>query len=67
MDFLHSRQHFNVARIEVGRNSDATEHSLARSGGTVNFKAELDQLIDDMLNLVFTGGILHCDNHELAR
>jgi hypothetical protein len=31
----------------------------------VDFKAEVNQLIDHLLDLIFTGRILHCDDHEL--
>jgi hypothetical protein len=48
-------------------NSDAAENGLTLSGGAVNFKAEVDQLIDHVLDLIFTGRILHCDDHECAR
>ena len=52
------------ASVEIARNSYAAEHGLTRSGGAVDFKAELNQSIDHLLNLIFTGRILHCDDHE---
>ena len=67
MNFLHSRQHFDFAGIEIMGNTDAAEHGLTRSGGAVDFKAEMNQLIDHLLDLIFTGRILHCDDHECAR
>ena len=60
-------QHFDFADVEFWMCADSAEHGLARSGGAVNLEAHLDQLIDHMLDLIFTGGILHCDNHEYAR
>jgi hypothetical protein len=35
-----------------------------RTGGAVNFESELNQSIDHLLDLVFAGRILHCDNHD---
>ena len=67
MNFLHPRHHFDFAGIEIVGNSDTAENRLALSGRAVNFKAEMDQLIDHLLDLIFTGRILHCDNHEFAR
>ncbi len=63
VDFLHAGQHFDFAGIEIGARADAAEHSLECSGGAVYFKAHLDQLIDHVLNLIFTGGILHGYDH----
>ena len=48
-------------------NSDAAEYGLAGSGGAVDGKAEVNQLIDHLLDLIFTRRVLHCDNHEYAR
>ena len=56
--------HFDFARVEIVGNSDAAENGLTRTGGAVNFKSEVNQLIDHLLDLIFTGRILHCDNHE---
>jgi hypothetical protein len=67
VNFLHSRHHFDFASVEIVGNSDAAEYGLARSGGAVDFKAEVDQLIDHLLDLIFTGRILHCYDHEYAR
>ena len=67
MDFLYSGHHFDFAGIEIVRNADAAENGLARPGRAVDFKAEVDQLIDYLLDLVFTGRILHCYDHECAR
>ena len=67
MNFLDSRQHFDDRGVEILRNANATEDGLAGSGRPVNFKTELNQPIDHLLNLIFTGRILHCDNHECAR
>src|SRR5208282_5402670 len=64
---LHPRHHFDFAGVEIMRNADAAENGLALSSGAVDFKAELDQLIDHVLDLIFTGRILHCDNHEWSR
>jgi hypothetical protein len=33
----------------------------------VDFKAKVNQLIDHLLDLIFTGRILHGNNHEYAR
>jgi hypothetical protein len=33
----------------------------------VDGKTEMNQLIDHPLDLIFTGRILHCDDHECAR
>jgi hypothetical protein len=30
----------------------------------VNFESELNQSINHLLDLIFTGRILHCDNHD---
>jgi Fe-S-cluster-containing dehydrogenase component len=64
VNFLHSRQHFDFAGVEIMGNSHPAEHRLARSGGAVDGKAEVNQLIDHLLDLIFTGRILHCDDHE---
>src|SRR5208282_3113673 len=66
VNFLHSRKHFDFAGVEITRHSDTAEHGLLRSGGAVDFKAEVDQLIDHLLDLIFTGRCLHCDDHELG-
>ncbi len=49
------------------RDPDTAKNSLTRSGGAVDFKPELNQLIDYLLDLIFTGRFLHCNNHECAR
>ena len=64
MDLLDSGEHFNFADVEFGVGADSAEDGLARSGGTVNFETHLDQLIDHMLDLIFTGGNLHGYDHE---
>jgi hypothetical protein len=64
VDFLHSRKHFDFAGIEIARHSDAAEDGLLRSGRAVDFKAKVNQLIDHPLDLIFTGGVLHCNNHD---
>src|SRR5450631_740399 len=64
---LHPWQHFDHASVEITRNSDSAKDRLMRTGGTVNLKAELNQSIDHLLDLIFTGRIFHCDDHECAR
>ncbi len=49
------------------RSSDSAKNRLTRSGGAVDFKAKVNQLIDHLLDLIFTGRILHGNNHEYAR
>jgi len=48
------------------RDTDAAEHGLARSRGAVNLKAEVNQLIDDLLDLVFASRIVHCNDHGVS-
>jgi hypothetical protein len=67
MDLLYSRQHFDFADVEFGVSADSAENGLARTGGAVDLEAHLDQLIDHMLDLIFTGRILHGYDHECAR
>ena len=67
MSLLHSRHHFDFASVEIGSDSDAAENGLPRPGGAVDFKAEVNQLIDYLLDLIFAGRILHCHDHECAR
>ena len=43
---------------------DSTVAANLRAGGAVNLESELNQSIDHLLDLIFTGRILHCDNHD---
>ena len=36
---------------------DAAKHRLMRAGGAVNFESKLNQSIDHLLDLIFTGRI----------
>ncbi len=50
---LHSGQHFELADVEVDALADRGQHALTRAGGAVHGKAHLDQMVGDLLNLVF--------------
>ena len=64
MRFLHARKNLDVAYIEVDTGADRAEHGLPCSGRAVDFKAQTHQVFDHLLNLVFTCGFLHCDDHR---
>ena len=53
MDFLHAREHFDFADVEIVARSHAAEHGLPCAGRAMDFKAHADQLIDHMLDLIF--------------
>src|ERR1039458_2135095 len=42
VNFRHARHHFDFAGVEFMGSSDSAEHGLARAGGAVYFKAEVD-------------------------
>ena len=63
VDGLHAGQHFELARIEVNALADCGQHALTRAGGAMHGKAHLDQMVGDLLDLVFARRLPHRNNH----
>jgi len=53
---LNSRQHLQVARVEVNPLAHSRQHRLARAGRAMHRKAHPHQVVGDVLNLVFGSG-----------
>ena len=66
MDRLHAGQDFQLANIEVDTLADRCQHALTRARGAVHGKAHLDQMVGDLLNLVFACRLPHRNDHGLA-
>jgi DNA-binding response OmpR family regulator len=64
MDFLHPRQQFQVADIEIDPRSHRAQHGLPRPGRPVHLKPHLHQVLNHLLNLPLIRNILHRHNHK---
>ena len=66
MDFLHPAENFEVASIEIRARANCSEDALAFASGPMDGESHLNQVFNHHLDLVFTCGFLHCDDHKLA-
>jgi hypothetical protein len=64
MDFLHSRQQFEIADVEVNPGPDGTQNGHSRAGRPVDFESEFYQVLDDLLYERLVGAFLHGNNHK---
>jgi hypothetical protein len=64
MNPFDAREHFKIARIEVGPGSYGCEDGLAFTGGAVYGKAHPDQMFNHILDLLVGGRILHGNDHK---
>ncbi len=64
MNFLHSGKHREVPRVEIDASANRAEQSLLHSGAAVHRKAQLQQMLDHLLDLRFGRLFLHYDNHR---
>ena len=66
MNRLHTGQDFQFANIEVDALADRRQHALTRARSPVHGKTHLDQMVRDLLNLVFACRLPHRNDHDLA-
>jgi hypothetical protein len=64
MDFLHSRQQFQVANIKIDSRSHRAQHGLSRPRRPVHLKPQLHQVLNHLLNLPLVRNVLHRNNHR---
>ena len=64
VNFFDAGKHFEIARVEINAASNGSQHRLARARGAMHSEAHLDQVVRDILDLVFGGGFQHRNNHS---
>jgi len=61
---IHTTKQLQFPDVEVCTSSHGAEHGLAHTCTAVHFEAHLHQVLDDLLNLLLAGGILHGNDHR---
>src|ERR1017187_5975540 len=59
--FLDTVHDLEDGEIEIVLAADAAKHGVDHAGGAVHVEAEIHQAIDDVLDLLFGGALLHDD------
>ena len=66
MNVLDSAQNLEIAGVKISARADRCLIALEFAGGAMDGKSHLHQVFDDHLNLLFSCGFLHCDNHRIG-
>ena len=63
VDVQHAGQQFEFAELDVGGGADAGQDGLVGAGGSMNVDSGFHHGVDDCIDLLFGGLLLHGYNH----